>query len=96
MKIKVWKFEKKPQKVHEVVRVDCGVVSIPLFRIDILSSSENIWFGTKMTRVEPDDKIELGEVLRPLCLSPDQHLGNRKILKVFMIYDNINGIDWTF
>jgi len=48
----------------EVVRVDCGVASIPPFRIDILSSSESIQFGTKMTRVEPDDKVELREVLR--------------------------------
>jgi len=49
----------------EVVRVDCGVASISPFRIDILSSSESIWFGAKMTRVEPDNKIELVEVLRP-------------------------------
>ena len=49
----------------EVVRVDCGVASISPFRIDIPSSSESIWFGAKMTRIEPDNKIELGEVLRP-------------------------------
>ena len=55
----------------EVVRVDCSVASIPPFRIDILLSSESIWFGAKTTRVEPDNKIELGEVLRPLCLHPD-------------------------
>jgi len=48
----------------EVVRVDCGVASIPPFRIDISLSSESIWFGAEMTRVEPDNKVELGEVLR--------------------------------
>ena len=47
----------------EVVRVDYGIASILLFRIDILSSSESIQFCAKMTRVEPDDKVELGEVL---------------------------------
>ena len=47
----------------EVVKVDCGIASIPLFRIDILLSSESIQFCAKMTRVEPDDKVELGEVL---------------------------------
>jgi len=52
----------------EVVRVDCGVASIPLFRIDIPSSSESIQFSAETTRVEPDDKVELGEVLRPLRL----------------------------
>ena len=80
----------------EVVRVDCGIASIPLFRIDISLFSKSIWFGTKTTRAEPDDKIELGEVLRPPCLPPGQHLGSRKILKVFMIYDNIDGIGWAF
>jgi len=57
----------------EVVRVDCGVASIPPFRIDIPSSSESIWFDAKTTRAEPDDKVELGEVLRPLCLPLDQY-----------------------
>jgi len=54
----------------EVVRVDCGIASILPFRIDVLSSSESIWFGAEMTRVEPDNKVELGEVLEPLRLPP--------------------------
>ena len=80
----------------EVVRVDCGIASIPPFRINITSSSESIWFGAETTRVEPDDKVELGEVLRPLCLPLGQYLGSRKILKVLMIHNDINGIGWTF
>jgi len=80
----------------EVVRVDCSVASIPLFRIDISLSSKSTQFGAETTRVEPDDKVELGEVLRPLHLLLDQHLGSRKILKVFMIYNNINKVGWTF
>ena len=58
----------------EVMRVDCGVASISLFWIDIPSSSEGIQFGTKTTRVKPDDKIELGKVLGPPHLPPDQYL----------------------
>ena len=80
----------------EVVRVDYSIASIPPFRIDILLSSESIWFSAKMTRAEPDDKVELGEVLRPLCLPLGQYLGSRKILKILMIYNNVNGIGWTF
>jgi len=80
----------------EVVRVDCGVASIPSFRIDIPLSSESIRFGAKMIRVEPDNKVELGEVLGPPCLSPGQYLGSRKILKVLIICNNIDGIGWTF
>jgi len=80
----------------EVVRVDCGIASIPLFRIDIPSSSESIWFCAEMTRAEPDDKIELGKVLGPPRLLLGQYLGSRKILKVLMIHNNIDRIGQTF
>ena len=80
----------------EVVRVDCGVASIPSFRIDVPLFSESIWFCAEPTRAEPDDKVELGEILRPPCLPLGQYLGSRKILKVLMICNNINGIGWTF
>jgi len=76
----------------EVVRVDCSIASIPLFRINIPLSSESIQFGVETTRVEPNDKIELGEVLRPLRLPPGQYLGSRKILKVLIIHNNIDRI----
>ena len=62
----------------EVVRVDCGIASIPPFRIDIPSSSESIQFGAKITRVEPDNKVKLEEILGLLCLPPSQYLGSRK------------------
>jgi len=77
----------------EVVRIYCGIASNSPFRIDIPLSSESIWFGAKTTRTKPDDKIELREVLGLLCLPPDQHLGSRKVLKVFMICNNVDGID---
>jgi len=80
----------------EVVRVDCGVASILPFRIDIPSSNKSIQFCAEMTRVESDDKVELEEVLGPLCLSPGQYLGSRKILKILMIHNNINGIGQIF
>ena len=80
----------------EVVRVDYSIASIPPFKIDVSLSSESIWFGAETTRVEPDDKVELEEVLGPLCLPLGQYLGSRKILKVFMIHNNVNGIGRTF
>ena len=80
----------------EVVRVDCGVASIPPFRIDVPSSSESIWFSAEMTRMESDDKVELGKILGPPYLPPGQYLGSRKILKVLMICNNIDGIGQTF
>jgi len=78
------------------MRVDCGIASIPPFRIDVPSSSESIRFCAETTRAEPDDKVELGKVLRPPHLPSGQYLGNRKILKVLMICNNVNGIGRTF
>ena len=80
----------------EVVRVDCGVASILHFRIDVPLSSKSIQFCAETTRTEPDDKVELGKVLGPPRLPPGQYLGGRKILKVFIIHNNVNGIGWTF
>ena len=80
----------------EVVRVDCGIASIAPFRIDIPSSSDSIQFCAETTRAEPDDKVELGEVLGPPHLPLSQYLGSRKILKILMICNNIDGIGWTF
>ena len=40
------------------MKVDYSIVSIPPFRIDILLSSKSIQFGAKMTRMEPNDKVE--------------------------------------
>ena len=77
------------------MRVDCGIASILSFRINIPLSSESIWFGAKITRTEPNDKVELREVLGPPCLPLDQHLGSRKILKVFIICNNIDRIGQT-
>jgi len=63
------------------VRIDCGVASISLFRIDVPPSSESIWFGTRTTKMEPNDKVELRKILRPPCLSLGQYFGSRKILR---------------
>jgi len=80
----------------EVVRVDYGIASILPFRIDVPSFSESIRFCAEMTRAESDDKVELGKVLGLLRLPPGQYLGSRKILKVLMIHNNIDGIGQTF
>ena len=80
----------------EVVRVYCGIASIPPFKIDVPLSSENIQFGAEMTRTELDNKIELRKILGPLYLPLNQYLGSRKILKVLMIHNNVNGIGQIF
>ena len=73
----------------EVVRVNCGIASIPPFRIDVLLFSESVQFDAKITRTEPDNKVELRKILRLLYLPPGQYLGSRKILKVLIIKDTL-------
>ena len=46
--------------------------------------------------MEPNDKIKLGEVLGLPHLSPGQYLSSRKIFKVLMIRNNIDGIGQIF
>jgi len=55
----------------EVMKVDCGIASILLFRIDIPLFSKIIQFGAKTIRMEPDNKIELRKIFGPLCLPLD-------------------------
>ena len=43
----------------EVMRVDYGIASIPLFWVDVLLFSKSIQFSTKIFRVKPNNKIEL-------------------------------------
>ena len=43
----------------KVVKVNYNIASIPSFRIDIPLSGESIWFGAKISRIKPNDKIEL-------------------------------------
>ena len=65
----------------EVVRIDCGVASISLFRIDVPLSSESIQFGAKITRTEPDDKVELRDVvatIRPMSNESTSNKSHRR------------------
>ena len=80
----------------EVVKVDYSIANISSLKIDIPLSSESIQFSTKISKAKPNDKIKLGEIFKPLCLSANQHLGSRKILKIFIIYNNVDRKYQTF
>ena len=70
--------------------IDTSVVLIPLFGIDVPASSEGIRFRTKLSGVEMNDHVELGEELQPAGLSPGQELGSHKVLQVFVVGDHID------
>ena len=52
------------------MQIDASVVLIPLFGVDVPASSEGIRLSSEASRAEVNDKVELGEELRPAGLSP--------------------------
>ena len=53
----------------EVSQVYAGVITSPLFRIDVPLSSKSIGFGTEVSRTEMDNEVELAEEFGPSDLS---------------------------
>ena len=74
----------------EVSQIYAGIITSPLFRVDIPSSSKSIGFGTKASGTEADDEVELAEEFGPLDLVVGEQFSGRKILKIFMICYHIN------
>jgi len=57
-----------------------GVATIPLFGVDVPSSSESVRLGTKFSGVEMNDKVKLREELGPLGLPVGEDFRGREIL----------------
>ena len=43
----------------KIVRVNSCIAPFFLFRVDIPSSSQRVWFGSEFSRVETDHEVEL-------------------------------------
>jgi len=56
--------------------INTGIVAIPLFKIDVSSSSECVGFGSKFSRMETDYKVESGELFGPTCLLTHEDFGH--------------------
>ena len=67
-----------------------GIITSPLFRVDIPSSSKSVGFGTEVSGTELDDEVELTEKFRPLDLVAGEQFSGRKILNIFMVCHHIN------
>ena len=57
----------------KILGVNPGVATIPLFGVDVPSSSEGVRLGTKFSGMETNDKIKLGEKLGPPGLPAGQY-----------------------
>jgi len=74
----------------EIVWVDPSVVPIPLFWVDVPTSSEGIRFSSEASRAEADGEVELGEVLQPVGLMASQDLGAGEVFQVFVVGNHID------
>ena len=59
-----------------VLWIDTGIVAIPLFKIDVPSSSKCVGFGSEFSRTETDHKVESRKVFGPTCLSTREDFGH--------------------
>ena len=74
----------------EILPIGSGIVAIPLFKIDISSSSKCIRFGSESSGSETNDQIESRKVFGPTCLPMREDFGGRKILQILMIGDHVD------
>jgi len=74
----------------EILGINLGVATIPLFGVDIPLSSESVRLGTEFSGAETNDKVELGEKFRPPGLLAGEDFGSREILQVFVVGDDVN------
>ena len=58
-----------------ILWIDAGIVTIPLFKIDIPLSSECVGFGSNFSGTEMDDEIESGKIFGPTCLFVHEDFG---------------------
>ena len=70
--------------------INSSVVAIPLFGIDVPSSSQRVRFASKSSRSELDDHVKGTEVLRPVDLLTSEHPHRRKVLEILMIRYDVN------
>jgi len=64
----------------KVLWINMGVATIPLFGVDVPSSSESVRLGTEFSRAEMNDKVELREELGPPGLPVGEDFRGREIL----------------
>ena len=62
------------------MRINFTVGTIPLFWVDVPSSSQGVRFRSETARAEADDHVEGVQELRPPGLSPGEEFGGGEVL----------------
>ena len=79
-----------------VLRIDSGIVAIPLFKIDVPSSSKSVGFGSKFSGTETDDEVKSRKIFRPSCLLTCEDFSCGEVLEILVISDHIDRVAGTF
>src|SRR5467141_1371086 len=58
-----------------VLRINSGIVAIPLSKVDVPLSSQCVGFGTEFPGSKPNDQVERGKVFGPSCLPTCEDFG---------------------
>ena len=66
----------------EIVRINSCIIPFPLFRIDVPSSSQRVWFGSELSETEMNHEVELRKEFQPTGLPLCQNFGSREIFEV--------------
>jgi len=74
----------------EVLWINTGIVTIPLFKVDVPLYSECIRFGSELFGMEANDEVKTGKVFGPSCLLMCEAFGHLKVLQVPVIDDHID------
>ena len=53
----------------ELSQIYAGIITSPLFRVDVPLSSKSVGFGTEVSGMESDYEVKLAEEFRPSDLS---------------------------
>jgi len=80
----------------EIMRVYWSIAIISPFWVDVPLSSECIRFGAKMSGMEMNYKVELGEVFWLPCLLAYQDFGCQEIFQILVVHYNVDQWSGTF
>ena len=72
-----------------VVWVDDGVVTVPLFWVDVPTASKCVGFGSELTGAEADNHVELGKVLGPSGLAAGKEFCGGEVLEVLVVRNDV-------
>ena len=72
----------------EILRVDSSIGAIPLFRVDVPSSSQGIRLGSEFPRTETNDEVEGRKKFGPSGLPTGKEFGGREVFQVLVVREN--------